>query len=158
MADQFNHHIDIGGPPLAVRRSYAGVFGVIAALAVIAGVSGLLWLNYDHLVEVSSHAPATAGGEDPATLKDLQAIQQQTSEALQATRELLETQQAEMKRLSDQVAGLTQKIDQMQSPAAAVPPPGPPVVAAARPTAKKKPAVPRPAGAISVGGAPLPPQ
>ena len=159
MADQFNHDIDVGRPPLAARKSYSGLFGVVAALAVIAGVSGLLWLNYDHLVEASSHTGAVASsassGEDPTALRELQAIQQQTADTLLATRQALEAQQAEVKRLSEQVSGLTAKIDQLQ-PRAAPPPPAPPAVAATRPAPKKPPAAPKPAGAISVGGAPLP--
>lgn len=159
MADQFNHDIDVGRPPLAARKSYSGVFGIVAALAVIAGVSGLLWLNYDHLVEASSHTGAVASStasEDTAALKELQAIQQQTSDTLLATRQLLEAQQAEVKRLSEQVSGLTAKIDQLQL-RPAPPPPSPPAVAATKPAPKKPPA-PKPAGAISVGGAPLPAQ
>ncbi len=157
MADQFHHDIDVGSPPLAVRKSYSGVFGILAALAVIAGVSGLLWLNYDHLVEASSHTGTVASstaGEDAAALKELQAIQQQTADTLLATRQLLEAQQAEVRRLSEQVSGLTAKIDQLQ-PRPAPAPPAAPVVAAPR-AAPKKPPVPKPAGAISVGGAPLP--
>ena len=169
MADQFNHDIDVGRPPLAVRKSYAGVLGVIAGLAVIAGVSGLLWANYDHLVEVSTRPAAVgsaAGGEETTAMKDLQAIQRQTSETLLATRQLLDAQQAEVKRLADQVAGLSDKIEQLQPKAAAAPPApaaasnpalAAPVVAAARAQAKKR-AAPKPAGAISVGGAPLPTQ
>jgi uncharacterized coiled-coil protein SlyX len=158
LADQFNHDIDGGRPPLAARKSYSGVFGIVAALAIIAGVSGLLWLNYDHLVEASSHTGAvasSASGEDPTALRELQAIQQQTADTLLATRQLLEAQQAEVKLLSEQVSGLTAKIDQLQ-PRAAAPPPAPPTVAATRPAPKKPPAAPKPAGAISVGGAPLP--
>lgn len=159
MADQFNHDMDLGRAPLAARKSYSGVFGIVAALAVIAGVSGLLWLNYDHLVEASSHTGAvasSAAGEDTAVLKELQTIQQQTSDTLLATRQLLEAQQAEIQRLSEQVSGLTAKIDQLQL-RPVPPPPAPPVVANTRP-APKKPAAPKPAGAISVGGAPLPAQ
>jgi uncharacterized coiled-coil protein SlyX len=157
LADQFHHDIDVGRPPLAARKSYSGVFGIFAALAVIAGVSGLLWLNYDHLVEASSHTSAVASstaGEDATALKELQAIQQQTADTLLATRQLLEAQQAEVKQLSEQVSGLTAKIEQLQ-PRPAPAPPAAPAVAATRPAPKKPPA-PKPAGAISLGGAPLP--
>jgi hypothetical protein len=158
LADQFQHDIDVGRHPLAARKSYSSVFGIFAALAVIAGVSGLLWLNYDHLVEASSHTGTVASstaGEDAAAVKEMQAIQQQTADTLLATRQLLESQQAEVRRLSEQVSGLTAKIDQLQLRPAPTPP-APPVVAATRPAPKKTPA-PKPAGAISLGGAPLPP-
>ena len=90
-------------------------------------------------------------------LKDFQAFQQQITGTLQSTAQLVAAQQAEIKRLSDQVAALTAKIDTLQRPAAsaqaAAPAASPPAPVAAR----KKSAAPKQPPAISVGGAPLPP-
>jgi uncharacterized coiled-coil protein SlyX len=112
--------------------------------------------------------PAGAPVETPDTsagLKELQGLQQQLAATTQSNAQALAAQQAEIKRLSDQVAALTAKIEVLQSPAApapaqaaAAPPPQPqppppaPGAARKRPTAAAK----RPPG-ISVGGAPLPP-
>lgn len=81
---------------------------------------------------------------------------------MQSTERLLAAQQAEIKRLSDQVVVLSGKLDLLQRPlssaqaalpAAAPAPAAPKPVAAAKP---KKPAV-QSTGSISTGGAPLPP-
>lgn len=114
----------------------------------------------------SSPAPAAA---KPVALSDFQALQQQLAASMQSTERLLAAQQAEIKRLSDQVVALSGKLDLLQRPLAsaqgalpaAAPPPAPkprPVTAAARP---KKPAAVRSTdaistGAVSTGGAPLP--
>jgi uncharacterized coiled-coil protein SlyX len=104
-------------------------------------------------------APGAAPGEVPdksVGLKDFQAFQQQITGTLQSTAQLVAAQQAEIKRLSDQVAALGATIDTLQRPAAsaqAAAPAPPPAPAAPR----KKPAAPKQPPAISVGGAPLPP-
>jgi hypothetical protein len=119
-------------------------------------------------------ASATEGG---VTATDFTAFQQQTGSAMQAATDLLTAQQTELKRLSDQiqglttqVVGLTAKIDTLQGrgvlapPAPVVAAPAPvaaaaqaaPVAARPAPTAPRKRPADRPAGAISVGGAPLP--
>jgi uncharacterized coiled-coil protein SlyX len=69
-------------------------------------------------------------------------VQQQLAGQVQAATQLLASQQAEIKRLSDQLAALTGKIDALQQPA--TPAPVAPV--------RKKPAAPAP-----VAGAPPPP-
>ena len=115
----------------------------------------------------SSPAPVAV---KPVALSDLQALQQQVAGSVQSTERLLAAQQAEIKRLSDQVVVLSGKLDLLQrplsaaqaalpaatpapAPAAAPKPPAPKPVAAAKP---KKPAPVQSTGAISTGGAPLP--
>lgn len=119
----------------------------------------------------SSAAPV---GVKPAALSDLQALQQQVAGSVQSTERLLAAQQAEIKRLSDQVVALSGKLDLLQRPLSsaqaalpaavpAPPAPKPKPVAAAKP---KKPAAAQSTGAISTGtistgtistgGAPLP--
>ena len=108
----------------------------------------------------SSPAPVAA---KPVALSDLQALQQQVTGSVQSTERLLAAQQAEIKRLSDQVVVLTGKLDLLQRPLSSAqaalptpaPAPAPKPVAAAKP---KKPAQPQvqSTGAISTGGAPLP--
>ncbi|MET0708303.1 MAG: hypothetical protein ABWY82_15915 [Tardiphaga sp.] len=175
MAEQ----IDVGPPPVPLQggRSPKGV--VIVVAVVIAAAAGFAWLAYgDRLSELSAltssagPAPVTASDTSSVATAEFLAFQQQTSAALQSATQMLTAQQAEMKRLSDDVANLTAKIDQLQGSVASVRTAPPPVVPA-RPTAaapapaavppaaapaapRKRPTAPRPAGAISVGGAPLP--
>jgi len=91
-------------------------------------------------------------------LKEFEVLQQQIATTTQSTAQSVAAQQAEIKRLSDQVSALAAKIEQLQNPAPsaqapAAPAPPPP----ATPAARKRPAAATPAPGISVGGAPLPP-
>jgi uncharacterized coiled-coil protein SlyX len=134
---------------------------IVAVLVTVGVASALLWRGYgDSLPALPSFASVTAPAAPPAAapdkavgLGDFQAFQQQTAGSLQSTAQLLAAQQAEIKRLSDQLSALTAKIDALQRPTtsaqAAIPPPAAPAV-------RKKPVAPKPAPAISTGGAPLP--
>ena len=178
MADDYQSEIRVGQPIVPPRKSYSGLFVTLAVVVLVAAAAGFLWMNYDSLVDgfPRSSAPAV-GAEDGSELaKEFRAFQQQTSEALAATQQLVDAQQTELKGLTSQIADLTAKIDRMQPGAVALPPtlsapaaplaqpaaPRPPQAAAparATVTAPRKrpaPAASRPEGAISVGGAPLP--
>jgi uncharacterized coiled-coil protein SlyX len=179
LADQ----IDVGPPPVQLRatRSYKGIV-VFAVLTVIAA-AGFAWFSYgDRLSDLpgfgssagSVVAPGSASDNSLVAASEFQAFQQQTSEALQSATQLLTAQQSDLKRLSDEVASLTAKIDLLQNTVASPRPALPPAVASTRPAApapvsaapvaapaavaapRKRPSAPKPAGAISVGGAPLP--
>lgn len=135
----------------------------VAGLAMLGIVSAVLWRAWDGgLPSLPSFASVAAPGAAPAEApdkpvgsKEFRAFQQQIAGSLQSTAQLVAAQQAEIKRLSDQVSALTAKIDTLAHPAAsaqaAVPPPPP------APAVRKKPAAAKPAPGISVGGAPLPP-
>jgi hypothetical protein len=153
---------------------------VVLLLLGIAGA--LVWLNLDTVTDLlhGSAAPATstasnadvlASATDPAvSAADFAAFQQRTGDAMQTATGLLNAQQTELKRLSDQVQGLTlqvsnltSRIEQLQpsrasgAPAAAATPATAPTAARSAPAApRKRTSADRPAGAISVGGAPLP--
>jgi uncharacterized coiled-coil protein SlyX len=139
---------------------------VAAGLALFGAGSAVLWHTWGGgLPALPSFTSSAASGSAPAEtpdktvgLKDFQAFQQQIAATAQSTAALVAAQQAEIKRLSDQVAALGAKIDTLQRPAASaqaaapVPPPAPPPAAA-----RKRAAAPKqPPPAISVGGAPLP--
>jgi uncharacterized coiled-coil protein SlyX len=142
-------------------------FAVAIGLALLGSASALLWNAFGNGLPAlpsftsSTAAPGAAPAEIPDKTvgqKDFQAFQQQIAGTLQSTAQLVAAQQADIKRLSDQVAALAAKIDAQQRPAAsaqaaapAPPPPPPPVAARKKPTAPKQPP------GISVGGAPLPP-
>jgi uncharacterized coiled-coil protein SlyX len=137
------------------------VAAIVAGLVIVGVASAVLWRVYgDGLPALPSFASVTAPAAPPAEvpdktvgLRDFQAFQQQIAGTMQSTAQLLAAQQAEIRRLSDQMSALTAKIDALQRPAAsaqaALPPP-------AAPPVKKKPAAPKPPPAISTGGAPLP--
>jgi uncharacterized coiled-coil protein SlyX len=144
------------------------VFAVVAVL-ILLGVGGALaWYmwgsGFPGLPSVASltvpaGAPAEAA-DTTAGLKEVQALQQQVAATTQSNSQALAAQQAEIKRLSDQLAALAARIEALQTApapaqAAAAPPPQPappPSAARKRPAAAAK----QPTG-ISVGGAPLPP-
>jgi uncharacterized coiled-coil protein SlyX len=160
--DNSADHVDYQSRQQPERRRWVPI-AVVIALVMFGAASALLWRAWDSgLPAFPSFTSATAPGASPADaldktigLKDFQALQQQIAATMQSTAQLVAAQQAEIKRLSDQVSALAAKIDALQRPAASaqaaapVPPPPPPA-------ARKKPAAAKPPPGISTGGAPLP--
>jgi len=149
--------------PAPERRRWVPI-AVVAGLALLGSGSAWLWdisgRSLPALPSFTSSGAAPQPAEVPdkgVGLKDFQAFQQQIAATLQSTAQLVAAQQAEIKRLSDQLAALTAKIDTLQNSAtsaqvaAPAPPPPPP------PAGRKRPAAPKQPPGISVGGAPLPP-
>lgn len=149
--------------PAPARRRWVP-FAIVAGLALFGSASALLWYAWGNGLPALPSFTSSVAAPGPAEVpdktvgqKDFQAFQQQIAATLQSTAQLVAAQQAEIKRLSDQVAALSSKIDTLQPPAASaqtaapVPPPSPPSAARKRPAAPKQPP------GISVGGAPLPP-
>jgi hypothetical protein len=148
--------------PAPQRARWVTIAIAAALLAVIGASSAVLWRGYgDRLPALPSFAsgtepvPAAVVADKPVGSKDFQALQQQIAGSAQSTAQLLATQQAEIKRLADQVAVLAAKVDLLERPAASAQAslPAPQPVA---PAVRKKPAVPKPPPGISTGGAPLP--
>jgi uncharacterized coiled-coil protein SlyX len=154
---------DLHGP-VPERRRWVPI-AVVAGLALLGSASAWAWYAWGNglpalpsfMSSVAAPGAAPAVPDKTVGLKDFQAFQQQTAATLQSTAQLVAAQQAEIKRLSDQVAALAAKIDAQQRPAASAqaaapaPPPSPPP-----PAARKKPAAAKPPPGISTGGAPLP--
>jgi uncharacterized coiled-coil protein SlyX len=148
------------------RRPWLWAAGV-AGLAIFGIASAFAWRAYDggpltlpsFLSGTGQTAAPPAVGDKPVTLKDVQALQQQIAGPLQSNAQLLAAQQAEIKRLSDQVSALAAKVEALEHPPASaqasLPASAPPSPAPA--AARKKPAAPKSPAGISVGGAPLPP-
>jgi uncharacterized coiled-coil protein SlyX len=144
------------------RRRWIPI-AVVAGLVMLGAASALLWRAWGNgLPALPSFTSAPAPAEVPdktVGLKEFQALQQQIAGTTQSTAQLVAAQQAEIKRLSDQVSALSAKIDALQRPAASaqaaapVPPPPPPPPP---PAARKKPAAAKLPPGISTGGAPLP--
>lgn len=116
MADTFNNEINVGPPPVPLRKRRSfGPFGVVAVLLILAGGGGYLWLNYhDALTDMAQAVTGSTGPRDSAPVlasaaeggvsaTDFAAFQQQTGSSIQAATELLTAQQTELKRLSDQI-------------------------------------------------------
>jgi hypothetical protein len=136
---------------------------VVVALAIVGIVSALIWRAYGGSGPAfpsftSASAPSAATGDKAVGIKDFQAFQQQLASQMQASTQLLGSQQAEIKRLSEQVAALAAKLDEFQhavtfpqpAPTASVPKP-------AAPPVRKKPAAPKPVGASPAETPPPPP-
>jgi uncharacterized coiled-coil protein SlyX len=150
----------------SARRPWLWAAGV-AGLAIFGIASAFAWRAYGGVpLTLPSFASLTGQPAAPAVvadkpvgLKDLQALQQQIAAPLQSNAQLLAAQQAEIKRLSDQVSALAAKMEALEHPAASaqasLPASAPPSPAPVAP--RKKPAAPKTPASISVGGAPLPP-
>jgi uncharacterized coiled-coil protein SlyX len=167
VAHLFDNHPDDAGhetEEAPQRKPWVRAAIAAALLAVIGASSAVVWHSFSGGLPAwpsfasgteSSAAPAVVA-DKPAGLKDLQALQQQIAGSAQSTAQLLAAQQAEIKRLADQVAALAAKVDVLERPAdaaqAALPPPQP-----ASPAPRKRPTAPKQPAGISVGGAPLPP-
>jgi uncharacterized coiled-coil protein SlyX len=149
--------------PAPGRRRWVPI-AAVAGLVMLGAASALLWHAWGGgLPALPSFAAGAPPGAAPAEvpdktvgLKDFQAFQQQIAGTLQATAQLVAAQQAEIKRLSDQVAALNAKIDAQQRPAASAQAAAPAPPPAAAPAARKKPAAAKLPPGISTGGAPLP--
>lgn len=155
MATEYSDEFDpgVGLPP---RRNW--IFRVIVAvvgLVILAGAAGFVLFNYGHLFDPAPAAqlPISVNVEEAVSPDDFKAFQQDVATKLEAVQQAAADQQADLKRLADQVSAMAARLESLQTPPAA-PPARPPVVAMTkRPAAAKKPA-----STISVGGAPLPPQ
>jgi hypothetical protein len=133
-------------------------------------VCAYLWVNFGDQVRTAvfgippaTGSTVTASAEQPVSRADFEAFERPTLDTLQSITARLDAQQADLKRLADQVAGLSAKVETLQGATSALPaqtavapvaepvPPRPPTVAQ-----RRKPAAPTmPSGPISTGGAPL---
>jgi uncharacterized coiled-coil protein SlyX len=101
----------------------------LAAAVVLIGAGWLtLWAaGRSTTVEPAPHATAaSAASRRPSddlleTTKGLQVTQQQAVDQLQVVQDQLVGQQAEMKKLSDQIAALTERLDALQQSIANMP-------------------------------------
>jgi hypothetical protein len=171
VAHLFDNHPDDAGyepeeAPAPQRKPWVRAAIAAALLAVIGASSAVVWHGFGGSLPAwpsfaSGTEPAAAPAvvaDKPAGLKDLQALQQQIAGSAQSTAQLLAAQQAEIKRLADQVAVLTAKVDLLERPAASAQASLPAAAAPpVSPAPRKRPAAPKQPDGISVGGAPLPP-
>ena len=140
-------------------RSWGSVI-IILALAATGSFGALIWRGYAiSLPKLSMSSPSANPLDKVATHKELQEFQQHVTGQIQGATQLLGSQQAEIGRLSEQLAALAIKIELLQRTAAPVQPPAPPIqklVAPRVPLPQKKPAAAKPAEPLP-DGSPAPP-
>jgi hypothetical protein len=154
------------------RRRSRTVPILIILCAVVGSACAYLWVNFGDQVRPAIFGMPSATGstvaaseEKPISRGDFEAFERPILDTLHSVTARLDAQQADLKKLADQVAGLSAKVETVPAATAVLPaqtavapiaapaPPRPPTVAQ-----RKKPTAPRtPSGAISTGGAPLPP-
>jgi hypothetical protein len=152
------------------RSRIVPIFLIVFAIG--ASACAYLWLNYGDQVRTALFAipratgsPVAASEGQPVSRTDFEAFARPTTDTLQSMTVRLDAQQAGLKRLADQVAALSAKVETMQSATSSIPARTPIILAATpvvppQPAAiaqRRKPPAPKFAGQISVGGAPLPP-
>jgi hypothetical protein len=159
--------------PLRQPRK-VGVYLFVLALSLIAAGAAYAWVSHRALIEaitssVTSPVAETTARDEASGLDELRSEQQQVAARLERIDQNVSAGQAELKRLSDQIAGLLDRVDALQK--STVPPAPPPVVsppavpqavvAPRKQVAAKKPPPtpasppPQSVGPVSVGGAPL---
>jgi hypothetical protein len=150
-----------------LRRGLLSRILIVALLTGAGSGSALLWHTFAGGPIIPSPT-STASADKPSGQGDLEALRQQITGSVQSTQQLL-AQQAEIKRLSDQVLRLSGKLDLLQRPVtsaqAAMRAVAAPKTVAAAPKKKSdvaKPVAAKPGelkptttGAISTGGTPL---
>ena len=155
------------------RRRRSRIVPIALILCAVGGSAcAYLWVNFGDQVRTavfgippSTGSTVAAGAEQPVSRADFEAFERPTLDTLHSITARLDAQQADLRRLADQVAALSAKVETAQAATSALPvqtavapvaapvPPRPPTVAQRR----KPAAPPTPSGPISTGGAPLPP-
>ncbi|MCP1907981.1 hypothetical protein E3H11_17055 [Bradyrhizobium brasilense] len=162
-SDQAWHGHAPNSPLPAGRRRWLW-FLLIVVVALVGAGSVYAWPEVAALVAAISHE--SSGGattSDKEALPTLLAAQQKLEEDLAALDRSVADGQAQLKAITDQLAALTSKVEELQH----LPPPAapPPPVTAEVPRAPIAPTTPqprkpppraaRPSGPVSIGGAPL---
>ncbi|WP_164935094.1 hypothetical protein [Bradyrhizobium zhanjiangense] len=152
-------------PPVLQRPSkgFRWIFALLAVLLILCAGGAYFLRNIETFAEAppaQEVVPPTLGlsPEDRDVLLGIQTGQQRTADEIAELNRNVDAQQAELKRISDQIAALTQRIEELQNPApVASPAPAassPPVRTTSKP-AKRDVRPSKPQGPVSVGGAPL---
>jgi hypothetical protein len=161
-------------------RKFASRILIVSLLIGITCGSALAWRwssGFGAIIQAASTKTVGAAVDNPAWQGDLAALRQELTQSAQASQQLQAAQQAEIRRLSDQVVALSSKLELLHSTSAqaAMPEPTPGAAGALAPAAarksatplpKKRPEAPKPiaaepadtkpaGGPITIGGLPL---
>ena len=121
------------------------------------------WPDFNRFVAQSPHETASVPIPDPvvSALKDIQLSQQQNAAVLVSLSQSSETQQADLKRISRQLSLVTAQLSSVQNAMTPLTTSSIPHsnsrARVVRTSRKIIPALPKPVGPVSVGGAPLSP-
>jgi hypothetical protein len=136
---------------VAPKRGLAFRILIVSILIGIGSGSALIWRPFGNGAIPAARALTTASGaaiEKPAGQDDLAALRQEIAGSAQSSQQLLAEQQAEIRRLSNEIVALAGKLEllhPMASAQARMPAPGtarPPASSAARGTAVAQPPTP----------------
>jgi len=155
--------------PMALRRASSPVPAIVLCLSVLAAICAATAyaVSNGRFAEQFWLETASAAIPDPtvsATLKDIRSSQQQNATKLLENAAVVESltqssiaQQADLKRIFDQLSSLAARVDAIQNAATPATTSTQPTarVPAVRPSQKKPSRIPKPSGPVSVGGAPL---
>jgi len=155
--------------PMALRRASSPVPAIVLCLSVLAAICAATAyaVSNGRFAEQFWLETASAAIPDPtvsATLKDIRSSQQQNATKLLENAAVVESltqssiaQQADLKRIFDQLSSLAARVDAIQNVATPVTTSTQPTarVPAVRPSQKNPSRIPKPSGPVSVGGAPL---
>jgi uncharacterized coiled-coil protein SlyX len=135
--------------PSGPRRTIFRTIFLVVVVAAMGTASAFAWRAYGAYPSVAFLGSSPAAPAEPKMvgIDEFHAFQQQTVERLQSNAQELGALQAEVKRLSEQLAAVSAQVDAVRSAISSAP--------AAPPTPPKKPK-PKPLAGISTGGAPLP--
>ena len=100
----------------AVRPRWQLIIPLVAAFILIGGGGWTVWA-----VSATQEAAPRASDALLETTKGLEVTQQQAVDQLQIVQDQLAAQQAETKKLSKQIATLTEKLDALQQSVANIP-------------------------------------
>jgi hypothetical protein len=153
------------------RRRRSRIVPIALILCAVGGSAcAYLWVNFGDQIRTAvfglpsaTASTVAASGEQPVSRADFDAFERQTVDTLHSMTLRLDAQQSDLKRLADQVAGLSARVETVQAATSSLPAQTPvaPVAAPAPPrppTAgrRRKPAAPTTSsGPISTRGAPL---
>jgi len=135
-------------------RRRGRILAVCLPLALIGGGSAFLWHYYGGTITVSATSKTDTISQLTVTLEGLQRSQQGIAADVRRNQEMLQAQQADIKRLSEEIAQLAAKLDLLQgiareakaaAPSVHKPPPNKPA---------SKPVVHEPASQATVSLAP----
>ena len=180
MAEALDKETQVDKQPEAQQGASSRVPAILVSLSALAVISGAAAYalpnfiaspppppplpNFNRFAEEPSHETASSPIPDPlvgATLKDIQSSQQKNAAMLELLTQSSATQQADLKRISDQLSSLAAQADALQStvtPVTTSSIPQPNARARVVRTSRKETSrLPKPVGPVSVGGAPLSP-
>src|SRR5204863_2253210 len=133
------------------RRGLLSWILIVVLLVGTGSGSALVWRTFGGGPIFTSLTPTTtavAATEKASGRGDLDALRQEITGSVQSTQQVLAAQQAEIKRLTEQVSALTGKLELLQRPVtsaqAAIPVPAP---KADVPAPKKRPEIAKPVAA-----------